>query len=131
MIGGVLAFGFCLRIFERPLYPYSGMDFSEYENAFWCVIVTMTTVGFGDLYPVTIPGRFVGFVACLWGVLVVSLMVVALSNLLIMNSGEFNSLLILRRLRFKEELRSLAAFVLTSAIRYRYIVKHFPDNTSK
>jgi len=65
MIGGVLAFGFCLRIFERPLSIYSGMDFSEYENAFWCVIVTMTTVGFGDLYPVTIPGRFVGFVACL------------------------------------------------------------------
>ena len=42
----------------------------------------MTTVGYGDMYPVTIFGRAFGFIVCMWGVLVISLMVVTLSNML-------------------------------------------------
>lgn len=88
MLSGLFVFGFCLRIFERPLSAETGKDFSDYENVFWCLIVTMTTVGYGDYFPITAPGRLVGFIACLWGALVVSLMVVALTNLFIMDIGE-------------------------------------------
>ena len=46
----------------------------------WCVIVTMTTVGYGDFYPVTHLGRIVGVIASLWGAFIISLLMVTLSK---------------------------------------------------
>lgn len=48
----------------------------------WVVILTMTTVGYGDYFPRTTPGRIVAFLVCVWGVYIVSLTVVALNNIL-------------------------------------------------
>jgi hypothetical protein len=42
----------------------------------------MTTVGYGDYFPKTILGRCTIFVTSIWGVFIVSLMVVALTNTL-------------------------------------------------
>jgi hypothetical protein len=42
------------------------------------IVVTMTTVGFGDFYARTYIGRIVSIVACFYGVFLVSLMVVTL-----------------------------------------------------
>ena len=124
LIVGILLFAFCLRIFERPMSQYTGdpgMDFSDFENAMWCVVLTMTTVGYGDYFPVTEPGRIVGFLACLWGVLVVSMMVVTLSNMLSLESGEDKAFMLLRRLEYKKDLREKAASVLGAAVRFRYM----------
>jgi hypothetical protein len=48
LLGCMWIGGFCLRIFERPLRTYNGYDFSDYGNAIWAIIVTITTVGYGD-----------------------------------------------------------------------------------
>lgn len=45
----------------------------------WLIIITMTTVGFGEGYPSTHLGRFIGVIACIIGMLLVSLMVVSLT----------------------------------------------------
>lgn len=127
LIGGALIGGFCLRIFERPLSQETGMDFSEYANAIWCTVVTMTTVGFGDYYPVTLPGRVTVFLICIWGVFTVSLSVVALANLLVLEPGEEKSYILMKRLKFKENLKELAGCVLTAAVRYRYLIRHHPS----
>jgi voltage-gated potassium channel len=34
----------------------------DYPNAIWYSLVTLTTVGFGDLVPATIYGRFIGYI---------------------------------------------------------------------
>lgn len=48
----------------------------------------MTTVGYGDYFPATLPGRLVIFVTAIWGVFLVSMMVVALNNTLKMEISE-------------------------------------------
>jgi potassium intermediate/small conductance calcium-activated channel subfamily N protein 2 len=48
----------------------------------------MTTVGYGDFYARTDLGRLVIFIVCIFGVFVVSMMVVTLTNSLITTSLE-------------------------------------------
>ena len=35
---------------------------TDYQNAIWYSIITLTTVGYGDLYPATTYGRVIGYV---------------------------------------------------------------------
>ena len=63
-------------------------DISNYNNAIWCMVVTMATVGYGDFVPRTMPGRVLGFVICMYGVTGVSLMVLTLQKLLTLNFKE-------------------------------------------
>lgn len=75
--------GTAYKVLERS---YEGdtssvLDFSLSTNSFWLIIITMTTVGYGDGYPSTHLGRFIASMACLLGMFLISLIVVALINL--------------------------------------------------
>ena len=110
---------YLLVVFESRLDEASGMNLSSYSNAMWCVIVTMTTVGYGDFFPRTHMGRLIGIMICMWGVLVVSLLVVTVSNKLLMDTPEEKSYTLLERVIQKEEMQKDAARVLISAFRNR------------
>ena len=111
--------GFTLRMFERPLISSSGFDFNSLGNCFWNIIITMTTVGYGDYYPISNYGRIVGIIVCLWGVFLVSISVATLTNLLKFTLGEVKAFEILCKLKGKEELKMKAVAVLKSAHRQR------------
>jgi hypothetical protein len=80
-------------------------------------LVTMTTVGYGDYYPKTNMGRIIGLIIAFWGVFIVSLFVVSLSNMFEFDSGESKAFQLNNRLQAKEDLRVEAANVLSSAYR--------------
>jgi len=69
-----------------------------YTNALWLTIITMTTVGFGDYYPMTPIGRIIILIVVVWGIFIVSIMVVVVTNTLRMDRPEKKTLLVLNRL---------------------------------
>jgi len=78
----IFLFGLALRTFERPFVSnLRPLQFNSIWNALWCVVVTMTTIGYGDIYPITFFGRIVVLVACVWGIFMLSLFVVSLNNI--------------------------------------------------
>jgi len=55
--------------FENEAQPES---FKSIPHSFWWTIVTLTTVGYGDVYPITIGGKIFTFFVLLIGVAVVT-----------------------------------------------------------
>lgn len=70
--GGVSpSFGLCCK--DLGNREAAAMDFPSIFHGFWWSIVTMTTVGFGDIYPRTPLGQLVGFGFMLVGLVLIAL----------------------------------------------------------
>ena len=65
--------------------------FFNYYNTFWNMIITMTTVGYGDLTTRSTIARMFIIITGFYGILVTSLLVVAFTNLLEMEGSEDNA----------------------------------------
>jgi voltage-gated potassium channel len=51
-------------------------------NAIYSTVITMTTVGYGDMAPATAPGRFVAMLIALSGSVVSSVFIITVTDLL-------------------------------------------------
>ncbi|GFR75492.1 potassium voltage-gated channel subfamily C member 1 [Elysia marginata] len=77
---GMLIFSTMIYYAERKNATEGGDNFPTIPMGFWWSIITMTTVGYGDVYPTTPVGYIVGTACSVCGVLLVALTIPVISN---------------------------------------------------
>merc|ERR1712216_511474 len=106
----VLTLAYAMLVFERPIGPDTNLDLME--NSVWLIIITMTTVGYGDIYPQTPMGRQVAVIAALLAVVLVALAVGAVTDRLTLSRDESKVLEFIENIRNKQDRKIAAAKML-------------------
>jgi polar amino acid transport system substrate-binding protein len=80
----LLLIGLLMWLFERQHNPdqFGGTRGQGIFSGFWWAMVTMTTVGYGDTAPRTVPGRIVGMVWMLTALIIVSFFTASITSAL-------------------------------------------------
>lgn len=82
---------YILRVFELPYEQNAKIDsvqLRDFGSAIWLSVITMTTVGYGDICPKTTGGRFTAMFIAIWGSFVISLLILVTANIFEFNHKE-------------------------------------------
>ena len=59
-----------------------------FSEILWLMLLTVTTISYGNVGPYTVPGRLICFISCLFGVATFSTFIVSLNEMQQLNSAE-------------------------------------------
>jgi hypothetical protein len=78
----IMWLAYLLRVFERIAYDSSGQKvFDSYFTSIWNVVITMTTVGYGDISSISVFGRLISMLNAIWGAFIISLLVASIGKI--------------------------------------------------
>jgi voltage-gated potassium channel len=94
-----------LAVFDEERYQH-GATINSFGKAIWWSITTVTTVGYGDVYPVTDAGRIIAVLLMIGGISLVGVVTAALASWIIQSVAEEESVNQAATAAHIEELRS-------------------------
>ena len=120
----------CLRIAERPekFYPVGGETPSMIQtlaDSLWVIYFTTTTVGYGNIYPVTHMGRLTCILACIFGNMYLGMLVVAIHQKMEHSDNENLAYSWIYRRNVKEAARKYAIKAIRSAVKLHLLGKRW------
>lgn len=127
----VYAYSFSVRAFERELSDFSGQDFHSFFNCLWYILITMTTVGFGDFAAYTTEGRFFAMLACITGIFLLSMMVITLSNMLDMSPTEERIYDIMQTCKINEKIKNSSKKIVVDFMTKAFLYKKKKELNTK
>lgn len=92
---------FYLKLTEQSFKSESkklNFEFDYFINPMWLNAVTMTTVGYGDMYAQTHMGRSISVINCIIGMILVSLAVITLESAIEFNKEEEKTFSMIKRM---------------------------------
>jgi voltage-gated potassium channel len=94
-----------LAVFDKERY-LPGATINSFGKALWWSITTVTTVGYGDVYPVTNTGRVIAVLLMIGGISMVGVVTAALASWIIQRVAEDETAIQSITVAHIEELRS-------------------------
>jgi voltage-gated potassium channel len=95
----------CRTVFDKERYLH-GATINSFGKALWWSITTVTTVGYGDVYPVTNTGRVIAVLLMIGGISLVGVVTAALASWIIDRVTEEESVMQAATVAHVEELRN-------------------------
>jgi hypothetical protein len=122
LIISVGCLGFVLRVFEAPYFLTIGqLDFNSFFQSCYLVVITMTTVGFGDISPATVFGKAVILLTAMWGTFLIGLLILSVGAVFNLKPNE--------RMSSQQLLQTkMAARAITASMRYFLYKQKYLDN---
>ena len=110
---GIFVCGWIFMITESPLdRVHSSFTPHTFSNSCWASMCTMTTVGYGDLFPRTFLGRLTALSCAIYGTGIVSLMLVTFTNFFQMDSPQARAFTVIKRLKIRDLIKENAGRLL-------------------
>ena len=115
---------------RKPQYggPSTPHAFPSILYGCWWCLVTITTVGYGDLFPVTFPGYFVGLCAMFFGLLIVAFPIIIVGSKFTDVRAEFQAKQAMSELAFREK-QLLSTESGSFRMKRQMTLDKFPDTT--
>ncbi|GMH69423.1 hypothetical protein TL16_g05155 [Triparma laevis f. inornata] len=129
--------GWCYRALERPLCAFWLEDqwdtvtygwgrcglqqpttFENFEDSFWVAVVTMTTVGYGDLVPVTMGGRIISIWCSFVGIVIIALLVNVMTTETTFRPKERKAFNLIKNGQYRKKTKLLAVLLVQACWRY-------------
>lgn len=96
-----LMLAYLVRICESPV----NIEHIYFWNQLWLIVVTATSTGYGDIYPLSHVGRAVCVFAMLGGIALTAILISAVSSKLALNAGESRLMNFLQSENWEKEIR--------------------------
>lgn len=122
-------FSGCALMLERPAAVVSGNPFTEWEQSLWFTIITMMTVGYGDVKPTSTSGKFIIMFIVIWGNFWSSIFLTTVVPFVQLSIQEEKALNLQTRLLRRRQIQEHSAKVVTQLLRFNAIFRRQPASS--